>query len=125
MASVRFADVQFRPTEFLDFTSLTLDEFRQLVPPFEAAFQAHMAVWCLDGKPRTARRFSMYQNCPLPTPGSRTSELRIMCRDRSPAVGWRSISQSSVLETRFQDLILPAWPASEHTSTVQHHDHQS
>ena len=27
MASVRFTDVQARPTEFLDFTSLTLDEF--------------------------------------------------------------------------------------------------
>src|SRR6266446_6588889 len=71
MASVRFADMQFRPVEFLDFTSLTLDEFQQLVPPFEAAFQAHMAVWCLDGKPRTARRFSVYQNCPLPTPEDR------------------------------------------------------
>src|SRR5215813_8727701 len=71
MASVRFADVQSRPTEFLDFTSLTLDEFQQQVPPFEAAFQAHMAAWRLDGKPRTARRFSVYQNCPLPTPEDR------------------------------------------------------
>src|SRR6201982_1358469 len=71
MASVRFTDVQARPTEFLDLTSLTLDEFQQLVPPFEAAFQAHMAAWRLDGKPRTARRFSVYQNCPLPTPEER------------------------------------------------------
>ena len=71
MAGVRFADMQSRPVEFLDFTSLTLDEFQQLVPPFEAAFQAHMAAWCLDGKPRTARRFSVYQNCPLPTPEDR------------------------------------------------------
>jgi len=71
MASVRFPDVQDRPTEFLDFTSLTLDAFQQLVPPFEAAFQAHMAAWRLDGKPRTARRFSVYQNCPLPTPEDR------------------------------------------------------
>jgi Helix-turn-helix of DDE superfamily endonuclease len=71
MTSVRFADVQARPTEFLDFTSLTLDEFQQLVPPFEAAFQTHMAAWRLDGKPRTARRFSVYQNCPLPTPEDR------------------------------------------------------
>jgi Helix-turn-helix of DDE superfamily endonuclease len=71
MASVRFADMQSRPVEFLDFTSLTLDEFQQLVPPFEAAFQTHMAAWCLDGKPRTARRFSVYQNCPLPTPEDR------------------------------------------------------
>jgi hypothetical protein len=56
-----------RPTELLDFTSLTLDEFQQLVPPFEATFQAHMAGWRLDGKPRTARQFSVYKNCPLPT----------------------------------------------------------
>ena len=71
MASVRFTDVRARPTEFLDFTSLTLEEFQTLVPPFEAAFQAHMAAWRLDGKPRTARRFMVYKNCPLPTPEDR------------------------------------------------------
>jgi hypothetical protein len=71
MASVRFADMQSRPVEFLDFTSLTLDEFQQLVPSFEAIFQAHMAAWRLDGKPRTARQFSVYKNCPLPTPEDR------------------------------------------------------
>src|SRR5213080_2071648 len=71
MASVRFADLQSRPVEFLDFTSLTLDEFQQLVPPFEAAFHAHMAAWRLDGKPRTARQCAVYQNCPLPTPEDR------------------------------------------------------
>src|SRR2546422_8553705 len=71
MGSLQFTDVQSRPTEFLDFTSLTLDEFRQLVPPFEAAFQAHMAAWRLDGNPRTARQFAVYQNCPLPTPEDR------------------------------------------------------
>src|SRR6266542_145128 len=71
MASIQFAEVQTRPTEFLDFTSLTLDEFQQLVPPFESAFQAHMAAWRLDGKPRTARQFSVYKNCPLPTPEDR------------------------------------------------------
>src|SRR2546428_11131787 len=71
MAHVQFTDVQDRPLEFLDLTSLTLDEFQQLVPPFEAAFQAHMAAWRLDGKPRTARRFTVYNNCPLPTPEDR------------------------------------------------------
>jgi hypothetical protein len=71
MAHLRFTDVQDRPTEFLDLTSLTLDEFQQLVPPFETAFQAHMAAWRLDGKPRTARQFAIYKNCPLPTPEDR------------------------------------------------------
>jgi hypothetical protein len=71
MASVRFTDVQVRPTEFLDLTSLTLDELQQLIPPFEAAFQAHMAAWRLDGKPRTARQCSVDKNGPLPTPEDR------------------------------------------------------
>jgi len=71
MAGVRFTELQSRPMEFLDFTSLTLDEFQQLVPPFEAAFHAQMAAWRMDGKPRTARRFTVYQNCPLPTPEDR------------------------------------------------------
>jgi len=71
MAGVRFTELQSRPMEFLDFTSLTLDEFQQLVPPFETAFQCHMAAWRMDGKPRTARRFTVYKNCPLPTPEDR------------------------------------------------------
>jgi hypothetical protein len=33
MTSIRFTDVQARPSEFLDLTSLTLDEFQQLVLP--------------------------------------------------------------------------------------------
>jgi hypothetical protein len=71
MAGVRFPELQSRPMAFLDFTSVTLDEFQQLVPPFDAAFQANMAAWRMDGKPRTARRFTVYQNCPLPTPEDR------------------------------------------------------
>src|ERR1700704_3473795 len=71
MAGVRFAELQSRPMEFLDFTSVTLDEFQQLVPPFEAAFHTWMAAWRMDGKPRTTRRFTVYKNCPLPTPEDR------------------------------------------------------
>src|SRR5712691_3261775 len=71
MAGLRFTELQSRPTEFLDFTSVNLDEFQQRVPPYEAAFQAHMATWRLDGSPRTARQFAVYKNCPLPTPEDR------------------------------------------------------
>src|SRR3989475_3783745 len=71
MAGVPFTDLQSRPMEFLDLTRVTLDEFQQLVPPFEAAFHARMAAWRMDGKPRTARRFTVYKNCPLPTPEDR------------------------------------------------------
>src|SRR5437016_12512256 len=67
MAGVRFTELQSRPMEFLDFTSVTLDEFQQLVPPFETAFECHMAAWRLDGKLRTVSRFTVDNNCPLPT----------------------------------------------------------
>ena len=49
MAGLRFTDLQSRPMAFLDFTSLTLDEFQQLVSPFETAFHARMAAWQMDG----------------------------------------------------------------------------
>lgn len=39
MTGVRFADVQARPAESLNFTSLTLEGFEILVASFEAAFQ--------------------------------------------------------------------------------------
>ena len=71
MAGLRFTELQSRPMEFLDFTSVTLDEFQQLVPPFEGAFHARMAAWRMDGKPRIARRFTVDKNCPLPTPEDR------------------------------------------------------
>ena len=71
MGSLRFTDIQTRPTEVLDLTSLTLDEFQRMVPTFEAAFQVHMAQWRLAGRPRTACRSTTYQNCPLPTPEDR------------------------------------------------------
>jgi hypothetical protein len=71
MAPVPCTDVQDRPPECLDVTSLTRDEFQPLVPPFEAAFQAPMARWRLAGKPRTARCFSVSTTCPLPPPEPR------------------------------------------------------
>src|SRR6266567_4021402 len=71
MAGLRFTDLQSRPMEFLDLTSVTLDEFQALVPPFETAFHARMAAWRLDGTPRTARQFTVYKNSPLPTPEDR------------------------------------------------------
>ena len=71
MPRLRYADLAYKPMDVLDMTSLTPDEFQQLLPAFEQAFQAHMAQWRLDGTPRTGRRFVIYTNCPLPTPADR------------------------------------------------------
>ena len=59
--------LQTRPTAVLALTRVTLDEFPRLVPPFAAAFQASMRAGRLAGTPRTARRFPVYEHCPLPT----------------------------------------------------------
>ena len=71
MGALRFADLRLRPTEVLDLTRLTVHECGRLGPPFEAAFHAHMARWRLDGKPRTARRYTTDPHGPLPTPEDR------------------------------------------------------
>ena len=87
MGHLRFTDLQTRPLEVLDLTSLTLDEFRRVVPPFEAAFQAHMAQWRFDGRPRRARRYTTYKNCPLPTPEDRLLLYPDLPEDLSPPGG--------------------------------------
>jgi hypothetical protein len=71
MGSLRFANLQTRPTEGPALTRLTVDALQRLVPPCEGTFQAPMARWRLDGPPRTARRYTTAKNSPLPTPDDR------------------------------------------------------
>jgi hypothetical protein len=116
MASVRFSDVQSRPTEFLDFTSLTLDEFQQLVPPFEAAFQAPRAAWRLDGKPRTARQFSGYKNCPLPTPEERLFFILVYLKTYAlQVVQGRLFGMGQSKANQWIHVLLPALLAALHS----------
>jgi hypothetical protein len=68
---LRYGDLPTHTTDVLDLTSLTVDEFQALVPPFEAAFLGYMADWTLHGRRRQVRRYTTYQNCPLPTPEDR------------------------------------------------------
>jgi hypothetical protein len=116
MAHLQFTDVQDRPTEFLDLTSLTLEEFQLLLPPFEAAFQAHMAAWRLDGKPRTARRFSVYHNCPLPTPEDRLFFLLTYLKTYSlQVVQGRLFEMSQSKANQWIHVLLPALLAALRT----------
>jgi hypothetical protein len=70
-AMLRYRDLSTSTTDVLDLTSLTVDEFTALVPPFEVAFLDYMADWTLHGRQRQARRYTTYKNCPLPTPEDR------------------------------------------------------
>ncbi len=109
MAGLRFTELQSRPLEFLDFTSVTLDEFQQLVPPFETAFQCHMATWRMDGKPRTARRFTVYRNCPLPTPEDRLLFILVYLKTYAlQVVQGRLFGMVQSKANRWIHLLLPA-----------------
>jgi DDE superfamily endonuclease len=68
---LHYQDEQTKAYRILDLTSLTVDEFAQLVGPFDAAFVRYMQDWTMEGKPRTGRRYSQYASCPLPAPQDR------------------------------------------------------
>ena len=123
MASVQFADMQSRPVEFLEFTSLTLDEFQQLVPPFEAAFQAHMAAWRLDGKPRAARQFACIKiaRCRPPKIVSSVLPCRVLSCSRQLLI---SPCLSAAWRTQRQRCLPPSVQvgvAHAHTGSAPHH----
>ncbi len=68
---MRYAEVSQKELKFLDLTSLTIEEFNQLLPTFEEKFEERMKTLRLDGKPRFGRKHQTYVNCPLPTPEDR------------------------------------------------------
>jgi Helix-turn-helix of DDE superfamily endonuclease len=116
MAPLQCTDVQGRPTEFLDLTSVTFEEFQQLVPPCEVAFQAHMAMWRLDGKPRTARQFAVYKHCPLPTPEDRLFFLLTYLKTYSlPVVQGRLFGMGQSKANQWIHVLLPALLAALRT----------
>jgi len=74
---LRYATEKEKTYRILDLTSLTVEEFEQLVVPFEQAFVHHMNTWTMEGKPRIARAYTPYTNSPLPTPEDRL--LFVLC----------------------------------------------
>src|SRR5262249_3137973 len=108
MAHVQFTDVQDRPMEFLDLTSLTLEEFQQLVPPFEAAFQAHRAAWRLDGKPPHRPPVSRVQKLPAADTRGPTVVYSGLCEDVQPPGGARAPVRHGAEQSQSVDPRAPA-----------------
>lgn len=74
---LRYTSERDKANQILNLTSLTVEQFEQLVEPFEQAFVRHMRQWTMEGKPRTARAYTPYVNSPLPTPEDRL--LFLLC----------------------------------------------
>jgi len=68
---LRYTSERDKANQILNLTSLTVEQFEQLVEPFEQAFVRYMQVWTMEGKPRTARAYTPYVNSPLPSPEDR------------------------------------------------------
>jgi len=64
---LRFVDLIQNPRRFLALTGYTMDEFRALLSFFIVRFQAYVAIFTLEGKPRRNRTYSTYKNSSLPT----------------------------------------------------------
>jgi hypothetical protein len=64
---LRYASERDKANQIVNLTSLTVEQFEQLVDPFEQAFVRYMNAWTMEGKPRTARAYTPYANSPLPT----------------------------------------------------------
>jgi hypothetical protein len=62
-----YEDVIQRAGSLRTMTGLTEPEFTALLPHFEHALEAYLQDRTIDGQPRTSRRYSPYDNCPLPT----------------------------------------------------------
>src|SRR6266576_5923247 len=62
-----YEEVTQRAGSLRSMTGLTEAEFRALLPYFEQALVTYMQDRTIDGQPRTSRRFSTYDTCPLPT----------------------------------------------------------
>jgi hypothetical protein len=63
----RYEEVTQRAGSLRSLTGLTEAEFQALLPHFEQAFVTYMHDRTIDGQPRTSRRYSTYDTCPLPT----------------------------------------------------------
>ena len=62
-----YEDVTQRAGSLQAMTGLNPQEFEALLPHFEQALAAYLQDRTIDGQPRTSRRYSTYDNCPLPT----------------------------------------------------------
>ena len=62
-----YEEVSQRAGSLRSLTGLTEAEFEALRPHFEQAFITYMQDRTIDGQPRTSRRYSSYNTCPLPT----------------------------------------------------------
>jgi hypothetical protein len=69
-----------KPKRFLALTSLTVEEFDELLADFEKSFFERMEKYTLEGKKRQNRRYVDYENSPLPSSGAKLFFILSYCK---------------------------------------------
>jgi hypothetical protein len=83
---LRYLDLIQNPRRFLALTGYTVDEFQALLSFFRVRFQAYVARFTLEGKPRQNRTYSTYK-------GSVQYACKLFVRQASLARWERRFSQ--------------------------------
>lgn len=97
-------------------TSLPVEEFTALVPPFEAAFLGDMADWTLPGRRRQARRDTTDKNCPLPTPEDRLLFILLYLKQNPTQIlHGRVFGMRQSKATQWMHVLLPGLRTALHT----------
>jgi hypothetical protein len=112
MSGLRDAEVSQKQRKLLAMTSLTVEEFDQLVPAFEEAFEHRMKEGCLDGQPRIGRAYRTAATCPLPTPEERLLANAGLCETECLASGTGRTVRQAPKESPSRDPHLLAGLAS-------------
>jgi hypothetical protein len=107
---LRYRDLSTSTTDVLDLTSVTIDAFTALVPPFEAAFLDDMADWTLDGRQRQARRYTTDKHCPRPTPEDRLLFILVYLKQNpTPLLHGCLFGMRQAKATPWIHVLLPVW----------------
>jgi hypothetical protein len=108
-------------------TGFMEEEFLGVLPPFEHAFAPYMQDHTIDGQPRTSRRYSSYDTCPLPAMVDKLLFILIYVKQnpiqemhgqlfgmsQSNANKWIHLLHTVLNQTLAQQELLPARTAAE------------
>lgn len=64
---IKYHSILQSPSRLRAMTGLTVDEFTALLPSFQQAFDNYLSNHTIDGYLRDGRRYTTYQNSPLPS----------------------------------------------------------
>jgi hypothetical protein len=132
----RYDEVTQRAGSLRAMTGLIEPEFTALLPHFERALVVYLQDRTIDGQPRTSRRYSAYDNCPLPTMADKLLFIltyvkqnpiqevqgQLFGMSQSNANKWIHLLHSVLNQALANQELLPARTAAEFAARFKTHE---